>query len=156
MTIFLAILGSSCIVWIVNEDKISKELAGLYREREGLIAQIAPLSRRKDTVDAIISTLERLKNGTAKTRHRVIADPVARPKLPLFKQAAFEIMRSIGQPFNGHILEQQLKARYPNLVFAHGSIRKPIRLAKEAGYITLKQANEGNRSQAMYVWTGQK
>ena len=140
----------------MNDDKISKELTELYRERGSLIAQIAPLSRRKDTVEAIISTLERLKNGTTKTRRRVMTDPVARPKMPLFKEAAFEIMRSIGQPFNGNMLEQQLKTRYPNLVFARGSIRKPIRLAKEAGYITMQQANAGNRSQAMYVWTGQK
>jgi hypothetical protein len=139
----------------VNDDKISKELNELYQERESLVAKITPLSHRKDTVDAIISTLERLKNGDKKVRHRFVFNS-SKPKLPLFKDAVFEIMKSLGEPFDGHMLEQQLKVRYPDLVFAHGSIRKPIRLAKEAGHIALAKPNEGNRSQAMYIWKGQK
>jgi hypothetical protein len=149
---------------MIDRDNIGKELKERYRERENLLAQMVPLSRRMEIVDAIISTLERLENGKGKVRQRRQVEdqktpllmPGTTPNLPSLKEAAFETMRIIGRPFNEDILESEVRARYPALKFARGSIRKPIRKAREADLIKLDKANEGNRSQAVYIWNEQK
>lgn len=135
----------------MNQDRIGQKIGELEQEKH-------QLKHRLEILDAQILILQSVQlaprassglnldtNGASNGDH-----------VPLLKDAADSVMKSFGKPFTEREVENAVRERYPNLTFAAGSIRKPMRKARDAGRIKVIEANKGNLSQTTYEWNDAK
>lgn len=132
-TIFLDRGRGSVDARCVKNRKIEIELEKLEQEKH-------ELTRKLEIVASNIAIL-----------HRISGNGKVEDELPSLFKAATEMMKTMRR-FTRKELAERVRHVHAHLRFQDDSVAKPISSALAAHQIKQVQANQGNKSQAVYEW----